>query len=105
MSVEIFGLSEDNAEKFHTLAVSSEKSFYDIWKPVIDKLKLKYIDDQIWIYRKDLPFVIEEFKILYDYAKGKSDLYDIEYHARIIIDNLEKNWNETAPNAEKLWMG
>ncbi len=104
MSVLIYGV-DDNSEKFLPLAVSSEKSFYSIWQPIIDKLKLKYIGDQKWLYKKDLPAIIAEFQKLLNYSRNDSKLYDITYHAEIIIERLEKNWNESVPYAERLWMG
>ena len=104
MSVLIYGI-DNNSENFHTIAVSSEKSFYSIWQPLIDELGLKLIGDQRWLYKKDLKAIITEFQKLLDYARENKHLYDITYHTEIIIANLEKNWDESAPNAERLWMG
>ncbi len=92
MSVLIYGI-DDYSEKFLSLAVSGEKTFYSVWQPVIDKVELKYIGDQRWLYKKDLPAIISEFQALLNYSQNKKELYDIYYHSEIIIENLEKNWN------------
>ena len=103
MSVLIYGI-DDNAKQFHTLTVSGEKMFHKIWEPVIKELELKRIGDQRWLYRKDLPEIREEFRQILVYAE-KNNIKAISEQAAYIIEHLEENWNTSAPDAERLWMG
>ena len=103
MSVLIFGV-DDNAKGFRTLAVSGEEMFHKIWEPVIKELELKRIGDQRWLYRKDLPEIREEFRQILVYAE-KNNIKAISEQAAYIIEHLEENWNTSAPDAERLWMG
>ena len=103
MSVLIFG-TDEGTEAFRTLAVSGEKTFHTLWEPVIAELGLKYIGDQRYLYRKDLPEILDEFRRLLEYSRSRPGLYDITYHCEIILGTLEQNWNEF-PGAERLYMG
>ena len=103
MSVLIYGI-DDNAKQFHTLTVSGEKMFHKIWEPVIKELELKRIGDQRWLYRKDLLEIREEFRQILVYAE-KNNIKAISEQAAYIIEHLEENWNTSAPDAERLWMG
>lgn len=104
MSVMIYGVDEESKD-FCCLAVASERNFYDIWLPVIKKLDLKYVGDQHWLYRKDLPEILSEFQQLYEYSKKHNGLSNITMHSQHILEHLEAEWNKTAPNADRLWMG
>lgn len=103
MSVLIYGI-DDNAKQFYTLTVSGEEMFHKIWEPVIKELELKRIGDQRWLYRKDLPEIREEFRQILVYAE-KNNIKAISEQAAYIIEHLEENWNTSAPDAERLWMG
>lgn len=104
MSVLIYG-TDIEAKDFRTLIVSSEANFHNIWEPAINELQLSYIGNQRWLYRKDLDKILEEFNKLLDYSEGMVERDNISVHARIIVDNLKKYWDDSAPNAERLWMG
>ena len=104
MSVLIYGIDSE-AKDFRTLTVSSEACFRNIWEPAINQLQLMYIGDQRWLYRKDMDKILEEFKVLLDFSRDKAELENITINAQTIIDNLKEYWEESAPNAERLWMG
>ena len=104
MSVLIYGIDND-AKGFRTIIVSSEVNFHTIWEPAIKELQLMYIGDQRWLYKKDLDKILDEFSKLLDFSRDKAELDNISIHAQIIIDNLKEYWDESAPNAERLWMG
>jgi len=49
--------------------------------------------------------ILSEFQKLYDYSKQHTEFKSIADHSLHILENLEDLWNETAPKAERLWMG
>ena len=104
MSVLIYGI-DNEAKDFRTLTVSSEACFRNSWEPAINQLQLMYIGDQRWLYRKDIDKILAEFNVLLDFSKDKAELENITINAQTIIDNLKEYWEESAPNAERLWMG
>ena len=104
MSVLIYGI-DNEAKGFPTLIVSSEVNFHTIWEPAINELQLTYIGNQRWLYRKDLDRILEEFNKLLDFSRDKAELDNIYFHVSDIIDNLKEYWDDTAPNADRLWMG
>ena len=104
MSVLINGI-DNEAKDFHTLIVSSEACFRNIWEPAIKQLQLMYIGDQRWLYKKDIDKILEEFKVLLEFSRDKAELENITINAQTIIDNLKEYWEKSAPNAERLWMG
>lgn len=104
MSVLIYGI-DNEAKDFRTLTVSSEACFRNSWEPAINQLQLMYIGDQRWLYRKDIDKILAEFKVLLDFSKDKAELENITINAQTIIDNLKEYWEESASNAERLWMG
>ena len=104
MSVLIYGI-DNEAKGFPTLIVSSEVNFHTIWEPAINELQLTYIGNERWLYRKDLDRILEEFNKLLDFSRDKAELDNIYFHVSDIIDNLKEYWDDTAPNADRLWMG
>ena len=104
MSVLIYGI-DNEAKGFPTLIVSSEVKFHTIWEPAINELQLTYIGNERWLYRKDLDRILEEFNKLLDFSRDKAELDNIYFHVSDIIDNLKEYWDDTAPNADRLWMG
>ena len=40
-----------------------------------------------------------------DFSRDKAELDNIYFHVSDIIDNLKEYWDDTAPNADRLWMG
>ena len=104
MSVLIYGI-DNEAKDFRTLTVSSEACFRNSWEPAINQLQLMSIGDQRWLYRKDIDKILAEFKVLLDFSKDKAELENITINAQTIIDNLKEYWEESASNAERLWMG
>lgn len=42
----------------------------------------------------------------WDFIFGEqAELDNIYFHVSDIIDNLKEYWDDTAPNADRLWMG
>lgn len=108
MSVEIYG-TEENSEEFRCVAVSGEEFFNTFWQKAIDELGLRLIGNGVWLYKKDLEDILDEFSAVREYA-AKNEEFPLQYRENIsahigeIIDTLKGNWNEV-PKAERLWMG
>lgn len=108
MSVEIFG-TEECSEGFRTVAVEGERSFGELWQKAIDELGLRLIGNGVWLYKKDLPDILEEFARVKAYVtrdEGKPREFREKFAEDIdeITRELEARWNEI-PDAERLWMG
>lgn len=107
MSVEIYGV-EENSEEFRCVAVSGEEFFNTFWQKAIEELGLRFIGNGVWLYKKDLTDILDEFSMVREYA-AKSEEFspyreNITAHIGEIMDTLKDNWDEV-PNAERLWMG
>lgn len=106
MSVEIYGV-EENSKKFRCVGVSGEEYFNTFWQKAIDELGLRLIGNGVWLYKKDLTDILDEFSAVREYAAQNEDPQcreNITKHISGIMDTLKNNWDEV-PNAERLWMG
>lgn len=108
MSVEIYG-TEDRSKNFRCIAVSGEKTFNTVWQRTIDDLGLRLIGNGVWLYKKDLPNILEEFSrvkayVMQDESIPQNCREDIAEHIDEILSVLESKWSEVV-DAERLWMG
>ncbi len=108
MSVEIFG-TEENFKNFRCIPVSSEELFNTVWQRAIDALGLRLIGNGVWLFKKDLRDILDEFKRVDEYIAQNESIpmqcrLSISERIGAVLRDLESNWNEVS-DVERLWMG
>ena len=108
MSVEIFGV-EESSSRFNTVVVSGEETFNTFWRKAITELRLQFIGNGVWLYKKDLPEILCEFEQVKIYMGRDQSIPESERKYIIrrideILEHLKSEWN-MVPEAERLWMG
>ncbi len=106
MSVEIYGVDPET-EDFPTLIVAGEATFNALWQPAIDALGLIRIGNIRWLYRTDLPEILEELRRLSEAPLPALPTEERETLARSaarLRRELAERW-DAHPQAARLWMG
>ncbi len=106
MSVEIYGVDPET-EDFPTIAVAGEATFNALWQPAIDALGLMRIGNMRWLYRTDLPEILEELHRLAEAplpALPAGERETLVWAAARLRRELAERW-AAHPEAVRLWMG
>ena len=99
MSVEIYNV--DDTACLLCIGVAGEHTFQTIWEKAIVDCHLQYIGNGVWLYRKDLQKILQEFDIVEQYMMANNAWYMVQ-KIEYILQELPKQWKS---HMQRLWMG